>query len=75
VRSAGTSATARIRLDQAMIKWADVIFVMEQHHKERILTQFQLAGQELIVLDIPDEYTYMDEALIEMLREGMQKYW
>jgi protein-tyrosine phosphatase len=75
VRSAGTSASARIRLDQAMIKWADIIFVMEHQHKERILSLFQVEGQTLIVLDIPDEYIYMDEELIEMLREGTRAYW
>lgn len=75
VRSAGTSATARIRLDQSIINWAGIIFVMEHHHKDRIVAQFGLSRQKMIVLDIPDEYRYMDEELIAMLREGTQEYW
>ena len=75
VRSAGTAATARIRLSQTLLDWANVIVVMEDHHKKRIQQAFQMKDQDLLVLDIPDDYGYMNEELIDLLREGTQAYW
>lgn len=75
IRSAGTAATARIRLSQTLLDWAKVIVVMEDHHKKRIQQAFQLKDQKLLVLDIPDDYGYMNEELIDLLREGTQAYW
>jgi predicted protein tyrosine phosphatase len=69
-RSAGTASSARIRLSAKLIQWADIIFVMEHRHKQIVQQQFnnELSGKRLIVLDIADEYTYMDPELIEMIR-------
>lgn len=30
--------------------------------------------KKIIVLDIPDDYQYMDEDLIEILKQSMQNY-
>ncbi|MDQ3048874.1 MAG: protein tyrosine phosphatase [Bacteroidota bacterium] len=67
VRSAGTEPSARIRLNAKTIIWADKIFVMEKKHKDRILERFpfEFEEKEIIILDIPDEYQYMDSELIE----------
>ena len=77
VKSAGTSRAARIRVRQQLINWADHIFVMEHHHKERLAELFgdDLLGKPLVVLDIPDEYTYMDEELIQELRDVVEGWW
>ncbi len=68
VRSAGVSATARRRVTDADIEWADLIFVMEEKHKARLK---QLFGRDLpehvFVLDIPDDYQFMDPELIDMI--------
>jgi len=66
VKSAGTSASARIKLNAKLIDWADMIFVMEKKHKQIMHERFSnaLNGKEIIVLAIPDEYQYMDEELI-----------
>ncbi|MFD2284904.1 hypothetical protein ACFSOV_02200 [Pedobacter petrophilus] len=42
---------------------------MEKKHKQRIIEKFSHENNhaEIIVLNIPDEYQYMDEALIEEL--------
>jgi predicted protein tyrosine phosphatase len=55
------------------IRWADVIFVMEEKHKSRLLAEFTkaLEHKTLHVLDIPDEYKYMDPELVEQLREAV----
>ena len=68
VRSAGTSSSARKRISQANINWADLILVMESKHKKRIIQDYyHLDLPEIIVLDIPDEYQYMDEELVNKL--------
>ena len=75
-RSAGTSPNARHTVSIDDIAWADKIFVMEQKHKSRLQAQFPRALQykEMIVLDIPDDYRYMDEELIEILKESVVPY-
>jgi len=77
VKSAGTENSARIKVNQKMLDWADVIFVMEQKHKAKILDQFELdtTAKELEVLDIPDDYQYMDEELIDVLKMSCTTYF
>jgi predicted protein tyrosine phosphatase len=70
VRSAGTSAGARRPLSGADVAWADVIVVMEHKHKSRLAAGFrdEMEGKAIHVLDIPDEYKYMDVELVEQLQ-------
>lgn len=77
VRSAGTERSAQVRLTHKLIEWAEVIFVMENKHKTRIQKSFRdvLENQELVVLDIPDIYPYMDETLIEILENSIDFYF
>lgn len=75
VKSAGTSSSARIRINQNLIDWADKILVMEDKHKIRLTELFgELPDKEIIVLGIPDEYKYMDEELVEELRHLVDYY-
>jgi predicted protein tyrosine phosphatase len=73
VRSAGTSPNARKTVGPADIRWADVIIVMEQKHKNRLVAEFTrlLDHKPIHVLDIPDEYKYMDPELVEILEEPL----
>ena len=73
VRSAGTSPNARRKVSADDIQWADVIFVMEEKHKSRLVAEFfrLLAGKTIHVLDIPDEYKYMDPELVEQLEQSV----
>lgn len=77
VRSAGTASSARIRVQENHIKWADVILVMEDHHKRRLRERFgkALRQKKISVLHIPDNYEYMDEELIEILTISCQSYF
>ena len=67
---AGTNKTAPTTLGSDLIEWADIIFCMEQAHKTKVKKLFQplLKNKRLIVLDIPDDYDYMDEKLIILLK-------
>lgn len=70
-RSAGTSRSAHRRVTVADIRWADVILVMEDKHKSRIKADFRAETQfkPLHVLDIPDDYQFMDPELVEIIRQ------
>ena len=76
VRSAGTEPSARVRVTLDDIRWAQKIFVMERKHKERIVERFsrELGRKEIIVLDIEDEYQFMDEELIDMIKVSVDSY-
>lgn len=76
VRSAGTSQQARKPISPADIHWADVIFVMEQKHKNRLLADYMrlLEHKPLHVLDIPDDYRSMDPELVQILEESVEPY-
>lgn len=71
VRSAGTSPKAKRTVNASDIGWADIIFVMEKKHKNRLVAQFpkMLNHKPLYILDIPDEYQYMNAELIVELED------
>ena len=73
VRSAGTSPNARHKVSADDIRWANVIFVMEEKHKSRLVADFSrwLDGKTIHVLDIPDEYKYMNPELVEQLEQSV----
>ncbi len=64
-RSAGTSPNAKRPISINDIHWADLIFVMEKKHKNRVIASFPRAAQfkKIHVLDIPDEYQFDDPEL------------
>ncbi len=72
VRSAGTVRGARRTVSVQDIRWSDIILVMEEKHKSRLIAQFrdEVRYKALHVLDIPDEYKYMDPELVEIVREA-----
>lgn len=72
-RSGGTSPNARHTVSIDDVRWADVIFAMEEKHKSRLVAEFTgpLAGKPIHVLDIPDEYKYMDPELVEMIEQSV----
>jgi predicted protein tyrosine phosphatase len=72
-RSAGTSPKARHPISADDVNWADVIIVMEQKHKSRVMADFArlLANKPIHVLDIPDEYKYMDPNLVAELQQSV----
>ena len=76
IRSAGTAPDARIKMNEKLIMWADLIFVMEKRHKEILQQRFPqaLAGKEVIILGIEDNYEYMDAELIEILSASVLPY-
>ncbi|RYE52536.1 MAG: protein tyrosine phosphatase [Sphingobacteriales bacterium] len=76
VKSAGTERSARIVVTAKMIIWADIIFVMERRHKEKLLHKFpqETAHATLITLDIPDTYRFMEPELIDEIQLSVSEY-
>ncbi|MFK7776982.1 MAG: hypothetical protein QM501_02510 [Gimesia sp.] len=76
VYSAGISNDAEVKVSAEDIVWADYIFVMEKTHKKKLSNKFGWAirKQRVISLDIPDDYEYMDEKLIEILQLKVPRF-
>ncbi|WP_239616901.1 protein tyrosine phosphatase [Cohnella sp. YIM B01951] len=76
VRSAGTEEGARIKVTEGHIGWSDMIFVMEKKHLRRLRDKFsnKINSKQIIVLDIPDDFKFMDEDLIEILKSRVSEH-
>lgn len=75
--SAGLAKDAEIRLSEEQIAWAEIIFVMERIHRSRLNQKFPraLKAKKIVVLGIPDRYNFMDEKLIDILKEKCAPYF
>ncbi len=73
VRSAGTSPNARRQVTEDDLRWCETIFVMEEKHKSRLQAEFGRLVEHtpIHVLDIPDEYKYMDPELVAELQQSV----
>ncbi len=69
-RSAGTSNKARRKIGLSDIRWADLIIVMEDKHHDRIEADYrdEIRDKEIHVLEVEDQFKYMDDELIEELQ-------
>jgi predicted protein tyrosine phosphatase len=76
VDSAGTNNDADNPLTPELVEWADIIVVMEKAHRAKVRRRFRnsLRSARLICLDIPDDYGFMDPALVELLEERLSRY-
>jgi len=76
VASCGLNHDAEIPASPELVEWADIIFVMEKAHRNKINAKFKrfLAGKRLICLDIPDQFEYMDPKLVLLLQAKVAKH-
>ncbi|MCB1931211.1 MAG: phosphotyrosine protein phosphatase [Candidatus Accumulibacter sp.] len=65
----GTSSAAATAISGDLVSWADIVFVMENSHRNKVGKRFKplLRGKKLVCLDIPDEYERMDPLLVRLL--------
>ena len=68
--SAGLNTGADVPLTADLLRWADLVFVMERRHRSKLSSQFRatLDRQRIVCLGIPDDYAFMDDALIALLK-------
>ncbi len=76
VASAGTNHDAEVPLSSDLVRWADLIFVMEKAHRTKVQRRFRtvLKGKRVICLDSPDDYAFMDPALVEILEARVPRH-
>ena len=74
--SAGLGNDAEVPLSSEQIAWANIIFVMEKTHRNRLSQKFRahLNGKRVICLDIPDDYDDMQPELIRLLAAKAGKF-
>lgn len=74
--SAGLAPDASVVLSSEQIEWADIIFVMEKAHRNKLSKRYRrhLKNKRVICLDIPDEYAFMDPGLIQTLESRVGRF-
>lgn len=74
--SAGLNHDAEVPLSDEQLEWADVVLVMEKTHRKRLNERFShaLRGKQVVVLNIPDLYEFMDPDLVELLKARCAPY-
>lgn len=76
VRSAGTEKNSRIKVTPGLLGWADLIFCFEKKHLRRLREKYseELSGKQIVTLNIPDDFGYMDEELQDILHSYVDEY-
>ena len=68
VKSAGIADDADVHLNLELLTWADYVVVMEEVHldwiRKNYLQFFSRKHEQILCLDIPDIYNFMDFELV-----------
>jgi predicted protein tyrosine phosphatase len=74
--SAGLGHEAEVPVSPELIAWADLVLVMEPVHRSRLSQRFRacLRGKRVVCLGIPDEFDFMDPALVRLLQARVPKF-
>ncbi|MDB5432823.1 MAG: Protein-tyrosine phosphatase, low molecular weight [Caulobacter sp.] len=75
VSSAGLNADAENPLTPELAAWAELIFVMEKAHRNRLSKRFKRhVTARVVCLDIPDDYEFMDPMLVRILKNRVSRH-
>ncbi len=76
VASAGTDHDAEVSLTPELLAWAELIFVMEPMHRDKLRQRFraQLSKQRIVCLNIADDYAFMQPELIALLKRKVMPH-
>ncbi|MBA3677767.1 MAG: phosphotyrosine protein phosphatase [Sphingosinicella sp.] len=75
VASAGLNNDAENPTTPELVGWADVIFVMEKAQRSKLQRRFRRhLKARVICLDIPDDYEFMEEGLIALLKAKVLRH-
>jgi Predicted protein tyrosine phosphatase len=72
----GTNSDAETTVSGDLIEWANIVFVMEKSHRNKVSNKFKdlLKDKKLVCLDIPDNYDRMDPVLIRLLENKVSRH-
>lgn len=65
-RAAGAHSYALVRVDKVLIRWAQEIVCMQSEHADALL-RFDEPVAPVVVLDIPDNFSYRDPTLMDLI--------
>lgn len=73
---AGTNSDSDTPVSGDLIKWANIVLVMEKSHRNKISKRYKelLKGKRLVCLDIPDNYECMQPELVKLLKAKVPRY-
>ena len=74
--SAGLNHDAENPVTPELVEWAEIIFVMEKAHRNKLSSKFKkyLNNKRVICLDIPDDYEFMDPVLVSLLKAKVARH-
>lgn len=74
--SGGLNNDADNPVTPELVEWADLIFVMEKTHRNKLSSKFKryLSNKRVVCLDIPDEYEFMDPVLVRLLESKVARF-
>ena len=74
--SAGLNNDAENPVTPELLEWADIIFVMEKAHCNKLSSKFRthLKNARVVCLDIPNDFEYMDPSLIQILKSKVPQH-
>jgi predicted protein tyrosine phosphatase len=75
-QSAGLGKEAETPVTEELLTWADQVFVMERRQRNIIHKRWPdlYASREIICLYVPDEYEFMEPALLRILAGKLKRY-
>ncbi len=75
--SAGTNNDAETPLSGDLIEWADEVHVMEREQRKKVTQKFRslLSEKPVRVLGIADRYTFMDTALVALIKRKFPEFF
>ena len=72
IRSVGVSPNSIRKITENDLNWSDLVLVMENEHKSKIKELFRkITNIKIEVLNIEDEFEFMDEELVIILTESI----
>lgn len=68
--SAGLGNDADVQVTPELVRWADLIFVMERTHRSKLSSRFKahLGSTRVVCLNIADDYEFMEPRLVQLLQ-------
>lgn len=74
--SAGINHDTDNPVTPELLDWADTVFVMERAHRSKLSAKFKRCQSHtrVICLGIPDDFAYMDDGLIALLKAKVPRH-
>jgi predicted protein tyrosine phosphatase len=60
-----------VQVNQRMLEWADVVFIMDEDQRADLARMFPglAAASRAVMLQIKDDYHFLDPELVKLLQE------